>query len=33
MGMSEFDLFEAGRRAWNAGRKVGGKRALMPQQV
>jgi len=31
--MSEFDPVEAGRRAWNAGRKVGAKRALKPRQV
>jgi site-specific recombinase XerC len=33
MGTSEFDPIEAGRRAWNAGRKVGAKRALKPRQV
>src|SRR4051794_13108737 len=33
MGMSEFDPGAADRRAWNAGRKVGAKRALKPRQV
>ena len=33
MGTSEFDPVEPGRRAWNAGRKVGAKRALKPRQV
>ena len=33
MGMSEFDPPVADRRAWNAGRKVGAKRALKPRQV
>lgn len=33
MGTSEFDPLELGRRAWNAGRKVGAKRALKPRQV
>ena len=33
MGMSEFDPCVADRRAWNAGRKVGAKRALKPRQV
>lgn len=33
MGMSEFDLGIADRRAWIAGRRVGAKRALKPRQV
>ena len=33
MGMLEFDPGVADRRAWNAGRKVGAKRALKPRQV
>ena len=33
MGMSEFDPAASDRRAWNAGRKVGAKRALKPRQV
>ena len=33
MGMSEFDPGARERRAWNAGRKVGAKRALKPRQV
>lgn len=33
MGMSEFDPGAQERRAWNAGRTVGGKRALKPRQV
>ena len=33
MGMSEFDPGVADRLAWNAGRKVGAKRALKPRQV
>ncbi len=33
MGMSEFDPAAVERRAWNAGRKVGAKRALKPRQV
>jgi site-specific recombinase XerC len=33
MGTSEFDPINAGRRVWNAGRKVGAKRALKPRQV
>jgi site-specific recombinase XerC len=33
MGMSEFDPGARGRCAWNAGRKVGAKRALKPRQV
>ena len=33
MGMSESDPAAADRRAWNAGRKVGAKRALKPRQV
>lgn len=33
MGMSEFDPAASDRQAWNAGRKVGAKRALKPRQV
>jgi integrase len=33
MGHSEFDPAAQGRRPWNAGRMVGAKRALKPQQV
>ena len=33
MGPSEFDPIDAGRHAWNAGRKVGAKRPLKPRQV
>ncbi len=33
MGNSEFDLPALERQAWNAGRKLGGKRALKLQQV
>jgi site-specific recombinase XerC len=33
MGISEFDPAARERRAWNAGRKVGAKRALKPRQV
>lgn len=33
MGMSEFDPTACERRPWNAGRKVGAKRALKPRQV
>jgi site-specific recombinase XerC len=33
MGTAEFDPVAADRRAWNAGRKVGAKRALKPRQV
>jgi integrase len=33
MGTSEFDPEAPDRRAWNAGRKVGAKRALKPRQV
>jgi integrase len=33
MGHSEYDPAYAERRAWNAGRKLGAKRALKPQQV
>jgi len=33
MGHSEFDPAAKDRRPWNAGRKLGGKRALKPQQV
>ena len=33
MGMSEFDPGARERSAWNAGRKVGAKRALKPRQV
>ena len=33
MGRSEYDPGAIDRRAWNAGRLVGAKRALKPQQV
>lgn len=33
MGHSEYDPVDGERRVWNAGRKVGAKRALKPQQV
>ena len=33
MGMSQYDPGSQERRAWNAGRKVGAKRALKPRQV
>jgi len=33
MGYSEYDPAFAEKRAWNAGRKLGAKRALKPQQV
>jgi integrase len=33
MGHSEFDPGVNGKRPWNAGRKLGAKRALKPQQV
>ena len=33
MGHSQYDPAFAERRAWNAGRKLGAKRALKPQQV
>lgn len=33
MGLSEFDPAARERGVWNAGRKVGAKRALKPQQV
>jgi hypothetical protein len=33
MGHSEFDPASRERRPWNAGRMVGAKRALKPQQV
>lgn len=33
MGHSAFDPGVKGRRPWNAGRKLGAKRALKPQQV
>lgn len=33
MGMSEFDPTACDRRPWNAGRKIGAKRALKPRQV
>jgi hypothetical protein len=33
MGHSEYDPGVRDRRPWNAGRKLGGKRALKPQQV
>lgn len=33
MGHSEYDLGAEDRRPWNAGRTIGAKRALKPQQV
>ena len=33
MGHSEFDPGVKKRRPWNAGRKIGAKRVLKPQQV
>jgi len=33
MGHSEYDPGAKDRRPWNAGRKIGAKRALKPQQV
>ena len=33
MGHSEYDPAAEDRRPWNAGRKIGAKRALKPQQV
>lgn len=33
MGHSEYDLAAKDRRPWNAGRMLGAKRALKPQQV
>lgn len=33
MGMSEYDPGAADVRPWNAGRKVGAKRAFKPKQV
>lgn len=33
MGLSQFDLAARERRAWNAGKKVGAKRALKPRQI
>jgi hypothetical protein len=33
MGHSEYDPGARDRRPWNAGRKLGGKRALKPQQA
>ena len=33
MGLSEYDPAGQGRRSWNAGRKVGAKRALKPRQI
>ena len=33
MGHSEYDPVDGERRVWNAGRKIGAKRALKPQQV
>lgn len=33
MGHSEYDPAIKDQRAWNAGRKIGAKRALKPQQV
>jgi hypothetical protein len=33
MGLSQFDPASRERRTWNAGRKVGPKRALKPRQI
>lgn len=33
MGYSQYDPMAQERRAWNAGRKVGAKRALKPRQI
>ncbi len=33
MGLSEFDPAAQERVSWNAGRKVGAKRALKPRQI
>ncbi len=33
MGTSQYDPAAQERRAWNAGKKVGAKRALKPRQV
>ena len=33
MGLSQYDPIAQERRAWNAGRKVGAKRALKPRQI
>lgn len=33
MGLSQYDPAVQDRRAWNAGRKVGAKRALKPRQI
>ena len=33
MGHSQYDPAAQNRRAWNAGKKVGAKRALKPRQV
>ena len=33
MGLSQYDPAAQERRAWNAGRKVGAKRALKPRQI
>lgn len=33
MGLSQYDPVSQERRAWNAGRKVGAKRALKPRQI
>ena len=33
MGRSEYDPGASDRRAWNAGRRMGAKRALKPQHV
>ena len=33
MGLSQYDPASQERRAWNAGRKVGAKRALKPRQI
>lgn len=33
MGLSQYDPASQERRAWNAGREVGAKRALKPRQI
>lgn len=33
MGLSQYDPASQDRRAWNAGKKVGAKRALKPRQI
>jgi hypothetical protein len=33
MGLSQYDPASQERRAWNAGRRVGAKRALKPRQI